>query len=193
MPYDQTENSGGNILKGLAAGIIAGAVAAAVMNQFQKRLSKMITGENRSHGAQSLQPGTPDHGAGRMLEQRGKDDPNDDAAERLANTFSVGLTDHELDESTKATMGTLLHYGFGMSMGALYGAVAEFAPQTTAGAGTLFGAAVWLGADEGVTPMLGLSKSASEYPFSIHASAFASHIVYGLAAEGVRRAVRKVI
>ena len=193
MQYEQAGNRGGNILKGLAAGVIAGLVASAAMNQFQKRLSKMLAGENRSHGTQSLQPGTPGHGAGRMLEERGKDDPNDDAAERLANVVSVGVANHELDEDTKATAGTLLHYGFGMSMGALYGAVAEIVPQTTAGAGTLFGAAVWLGADEGVTPLLGLSKSASEYPLSVHAAAFASHIVYGLTAEGVRRAVRKVL
>ena len=58
MHYEQAGNSGGNILKGLAAGVIAGLVASAAMNQFQKRLSKMLTGENRSHGAQSLQPDT---------------------------------------------------------------------------------------------------------------------------------------
>ena len=78
-------------------------------------------------------------------------------------------------------------------MVALYGGlVAEIVPQTTAGAGTLFGAGL-ARADEGVTPLLGLSKSASEYPLSVHAAAFASHIVYGLTAEGVRRAVRKVL
>jgi uncharacterized membrane protein YagU involved in acid resistance len=75
-------------------------------------------------------------------------------------------------------------------MAALYGAAAEFAPGVTTGEGALFGAAVWVTADEGVVPLLGLSKSPTEYPLSIHAYALASHLVYGLTTEVVRRAVR---
>lgn len=51
-----------DVLKGLAAGIVGGLAAAVVMNQFQKLLGKLITGEERSHGAQSLQTGAPHHG-----------------------------------------------------------------------------------------------------------------------------------
>ena len=75
-------------------------------------------------------------------------------------------------------------------MGAVYGAAAEFSSEITSGAGLPFGALIWLGADEGVVPLLGLSKSPTEYPLSIHAYALASHLVYGLTTEAVRRAVR---
>ncbi len=194
MQYEQAVNGDeSNIVKGLVAGVIAGFVGTAVMNQFQKMLSNMLLGEERSHGAQSLQQGSPNHGAGRMLKERGKENPNDDSAERMASAISVGAFDHELTEDEKDTAGTLFHYGFSVSMGALYGATVELIPQATVGAGSAFGAAVWLGADEGVVPLLGLSKDSSEYPFPIHASAFASHIVYGLTTEGVRRIVRKAL
>lgn len=185
-------NSGdGNILKGLAAGLIGGLVASAVMNQFQKTIGPMLTGEEESHGAQSLQEGSPKHGIGKELADRGIGDPEDDAPERLANAISVAALDQELTEPEKNLGGTLLHYGFGASMGALYGIAADISPVATIGAGLPYGALVWLGADEGVVPLVGLSKTPEKYPASIHISALASHLVYGLTTEIVRKAVRK--
>ena len=182
-----------DVWKGLAAGLVGGLVASVVMNQFQKLCGKLMAGEEKSHGAQSLQQGTPQHGAGGMLQERGSDDEQDDAAERLANVVSVGVFDHELTRSEKDTAGTALHYAYGVSMGGLYGAAAELAPQVTVGAGALYGAGIWVVADEGVVPALGLSKSATEYPISIHAYALASHLVYGLTTEIVRGAVRRAL
>ncbi|MDQ3684424.1 MAG: DUF1440 domain-containing protein [Acidobacteriota bacterium] len=182
-----------DVWKGLAAGLAGGLVASVVMNQFQKLCGKLMAGEEKSHGAQSLQQGTPQHGAGGMLQERGSDDEQDDAAERLANVVSVGVFDHELTRSEKDTAGTAFHYAYGVSMGGLYGAAAELAPQVTVGAGALYGAGIWVVADEGVVPALGLSKSATEYPISIHAYALASHLVYGLTTEIVRGAVRRAL
>lgn len=183
----------GDVLKGLAAGIAGGLIASVVMNQFQKMLGKLTHGIEKSHGAQSLQQGSPPHGAGRMLQQQGSEDEGDDAAERLANTISVGVFDHELTKSAKNTAGTALHYAYGISMGAIYGAAAELAPVVTVGAGMTYGAVIWVTADEGIVPALGLSKSSAEYPFSVHAYALASHLVYGLTTEIVRGAVRRAL
>lgn len=190
MAGDRNDTAQGELLKGLVAGIIAGFVASAVMNKFQQALGRFITGEERSHGAQSLQTGTPDHGIGRKLTELGVEDPRDDSAERLANAISVGALDHDLSESEKSAAGTGLHYGFGISMGAFYGAAAEVLPDVTAGIGIPYGAAIWVAADEVVVPLLGLSKSAPEYPLSVHASDLASHLVYGLTLETVRHGVR---
>jgi len=186
----------GNLMKGLAAGMIGGLVAAVVMNQFQKLVGKLIASdgsEERSHGAQSLQQGSPEHGIGRELSKQGKDDPDDDAAERLANAISVALSDRELSEHEKKIWGTAFHYGYGISMGAVYGAAVEVLPKSALGTGLPYGTLIWLGADEGVVPLLGLSKKPSEYPLSIHAYALASHLVYGLALEGTRRVVRSAL
>lgn len=183
----------GNVWKGLAAGVVAGLAAAWAMNQFQAAWSRRVAGEERSHGAQSLQQGTPQHGVGRELQAEGKDDERDDAAGRLANAIAVSTLDQELGEREKETAGTVFHYAMGATSGALYGAAAEILPEVKIGAGLPFGAAVWVVADEGLVPALGLSKSATEYPLSIHAYAFTSHLVFGLTAELVRRAVRNVL
>jgi uncharacterized membrane protein YagU involved in acid resistance len=71
--------------------------------------------------------------------------------------------------------------------------LAEVAPGVTAVAGLPFGTLVWAAADEGLVPALGLSKSPAEYPLSIHAYALASHLVFGLTTEVVRRGVRGVL
>jgi len=81
----------------------------------------------------------------------------------------------------------------GITTGVLYGAVAELLPEVTVGAGLPFGAFVWLTADEGAVPALGLSKSPAEYPLSTHAYALSAHFVYGLTTEIVRRAVRRAL
>jgi putative membrane protein len=182
-----------NLWKGLAAGAAGGLVASVVMNQFQALLGKWVRGEERSHGAQSLQQGSPDHGIARELKERGKDDEQDDAAMRLANAISEGVFDHELERREKEVAGAAVHYVFGITTGAWYGATVEMIPAGRAGAGLPFGAFVWLTADEGVVPALGLSKAPTEYPPSIHAYALASHFVYGLTTEMVRRAVRRML
>ena len=189
----RAEGGEGRIWKGLAAGAVGGLVAAAVMNQFQALWSRLAAGEERSHGAQSLQQGEPRRGIGQKLQAEGKDDAQDDAPERLANAVSVGLFDQELSRPAKDVSGTALHYAMGGTSGAVYGAAAELFPATTAGAGMPFGAFVWLTVDEGLVPTAGLSKSPAEYPLSIHAYALSSHLVFGLTTELVRRAVRNAL
>jgi uncharacterized membrane protein YagU involved in acid resistance len=78
-------------------------------------------------------------------------------------------------------------------MGAVYGAMAEITPRATFGAGLPYGTAVFLGADELTVPALGLSKPPKEYPASTHLYGLASHLVYGLSLEMVRRGVRRLM
>lgn len=176
--------------KGLVSGAVGGLVASFVMNQFQSFVGKRLAGKSRSHGAQSLQSGLPNHGIGRELQERGRDDRRDDATMRLANAISTFVFDHKLTKSEKHLAGAALHYSYGISTGAAYGVAAEFLPIVTVGEGMPYGALVWVAADEGVVPALGLSKSAAEYPLSVHLYALSSHLVYGLTTEVVRRLVR---
>jgi hypothetical protein len=182
-----------SIYKGFAAGVAGGLVGSLAMNQFQKLWGKLMENEERPHGAQSLQQGSPEHGIGRELEERGVDEPDDNAAVRAGNAVSELVLDHHLTKSEKETAGAIAHYAMGVTSGAMYGALAEVVPAATVAEGLPFGAAVWLIADEALVPAIGLSRKPSEYPASIHAYAFTSHLVYGLTTELVRRAVRRVL
>ena len=189
----RTSSKSPDVIKGLAAGMVAGLAGAAVMNVVQKQLGKMMGFEERSHGAQSLQKGTPGHGAGAMLETVGVEDPADDSTERLAQTAAVGLGGAALDRDAKEKAGTGVHYAFGLSAGAAYGVAAEVFPLATRGTGIPYGAAIWLLADEVVVPALGLSKTAEEYSTPVHIVSLASHIAFGATTEVVRRTIRQAI
>lgn len=109
------------------------------------------------------------------------------ATMQAASFASEALTGRPLGERGKEIGGPVVHYGFGAAMGALYGALAEFQPDTTAAVGVPFGVAVWLGADEIGVPLAGFAGKPTDYPLSRHLSALASHVVFGLTLEGVRR------
>ncbi|MBV9958241.1 MAG: DUF1440 domain-containing protein [Acidobacteria bacterium] len=193
MPGKRRSRSvqGEDVLKGLAAGFVGGLVASFVMNQFQALCGRLMEGKERSHGAQSLQQGQPQQ-SNRPINPDNEDE-SDDATERLASAISENIFDKELTKPEKETAGTVIHYLYGTATGAFYGAAAELAPVVTAGVGMPFGAFVWVAGDEGAVPALGLSKSPAEYPLSTHAYSLASHLVYGLTAEAVRRAVRRAL
>jgi putative membrane protein len=185
----RTRNSGeGDVWKGLAAGLVGGLVASWTMNRFQDVWSKLV-----EEFGQSKEQSSARDGNGESQQAQGGEEQADDATVKAASAISEGIFDHRLTKGEKKIAGPAVHYVFGTSVGGLYGAVAEVAPEVTAGAGLPFGAAFWLVADETAVPLLGLSKGPTEYPLSTHAYALASHFVYGLTAEAVRRAVRSAL
>jgi len=178
-----------DVWKGLVAGLVGGLVASWTMNQFQAVWSGVAEGFEKPHGAQSMKP-SEGEATSRTAEDK---EEQDDATVKAARAVSEGVFGHELEESEKEAAGAVVHYAFGTAVGGLYGAVAELSPEVTAGAGVPFGAAFWLVADETAVPLLGLAKGPTEYPVSTHAYALASHLVYGLTAELVRRTVRNAL
>jgi uncharacterized membrane protein YagU involved in acid resistance len=179
-----------SVWKGSFAGLIGGLVASWTMNLFQAAWSKAAEGFEKPHGAQSMQPSEAEDQGQAPTQNK---ENQDDATVKAAKAISVTIFGYELKESEKELAGAAVHYAFGTAIGGLYGAVAEFAPEVTAGVGLPFGAAFWLVADETAVPLLGLSKGPTEYPVSTHAYALTSHLVYGLTAELMRRALRKAL
>ena len=178
-----------HLWKGLAAGLVGGLVASWAMNRFQEVWSKLAAGHRELPGASSLQPVSK---PAAEVQQASSEAP-DDTTVKTASAISAGLFDHKLTEQEKKVAGTAVHYSLGTGVGGLYGATAELAPGVTAVAGLPFGAAFWLVVDEGAVPFLGLAKGPAEYPLSTHVYALTSHLLFGLTAEVVRRAVRRAL
>jgi uncharacterized membrane protein YagU involved in acid resistance len=122
-----------------------------------------------------------------MASRRNNQGPsNEDSAEG-------GVSSGDDQEPATVTAARNVHYGFGTTMGGVYGAVAEVAPTVTIGEGLVFGTALMLVADELVVPAARLSPPPTEVPPSSHAYALASHLVYGFTTEMVRKYVRNVL
>ena len=116
--------------------------------------------------------------------------PDEPASSQVAGITLAPVVGRPLTEREKELTGPIFHYAFGAAVGAIYGAAAEIQPDAAKAAGIPFGAAVWIIADEIGMPAAGLARRPDAYPPSRHASSFASHLVFGLTVEAVRRALR---
>jgi uncharacterized membrane protein YagU involved in acid resistance len=128
-----------------------------------------------------------------QLQQTPSDHQEEPATVKTASAISEGVLGHSLTVKEKEIAGPVVHYAVGATAGAVYGLAAEYEPDVTTLAGIPFGAAFCMVVDEGALPLLGLAKGPAAYPISTHAYALASHLVFGLTAEVVRRAVRRAL
>jgi uncharacterized membrane protein YagU involved in acid resistance len=163
--------NGQKLWKGAVSGAVAGLAASWTMNQFQSLWSK-IEKQESGHS----QPGE-----------------DEDATMKAANLAAEKTLHRELSKEEKKKVAPYFHYGFGTLMGALYGILSEQFPSARSGFGTAFATGLFLVGDEGAVPALKLSKSAREVPLSAHLEALASHIVYGVSTESVRRGMRAAL
>jgi hypothetical protein len=162
----------GHVVKNIVAGIAGGLVASWAMERFQQALGEI----SEDMG------GAP--GGGGQQHRKPQSEP---ATYKAADAVTQAVTGEPLPDEDKPAGGALVHYAFGAAVGAAYGAAAARSENVTAWAGLPFGATVWLVADEIGVPLSGLSKSPTEYPASSHASALATHLVYGATTEAVRK------
>ena len=134
----------------------------------------------------------PVHSLAQKAAPRKKED-QPDPTEKTADAVSKNVFNHDLTRQEKKIAAPVVHYLFGTTVGAIYGVAAETIPAVRTGFGSLFGAAVWLGAHVLVVPALGLSEPVTKSPLSQEAGEFGAHLVYGTAAEGVRLAMRAYV
>lgn len=103
-----------------------------------------------------------------------------------AITRSVG---YELPRTQEPRAGSIVHYAFGATVGALYGAAAGLVPKVALGVGLPFGVAVWLGAHVIAVPALSLSAPPTRRPLRQEAEELGLHLVYGATTDLVRRLI----
>lgn len=159
------------LLRHVVAGFTGGLAGSWAMEQFQRALERVAKSNDGATGGGAQQHRQPQSAP---------------ATHKTADAIAETVTGQDMPEAYKPAAGALVHYAFGGAVGAMYGAAAASKPDVTAWGGLPFGATVWLIADEMGVPLTGLSKPPTEYPLSDHASAFASHLVYGAVTEAVR-------
>jgi putative membrane protein len=103
------------------------------------------------------------------------------------------LAGHPLTAQQETVAVETIHWGFGALTGAAYGALAEFYPAATAKDGAGFGMALASLTHEGALPAMGLSAPPEEQTTRERTSEMATHAVFGVVTETVRRVVRKIL
>lgn len=175
------------LVRGLVAGACAGLAASWAMNLF------MAGPGTKLHEALET-PGERRKEQEQQRRQQESGEPRVDATMKAADAITATATGGQhLSMEGKQKGGPVVHYAFGALAGALYGGLAEVAPFTRSGFGTLFGSALFAGADLVAVPAFRLSPPLSESSPKSLANPFAAHLVYGAATELVRRSIRAVL
>jgi uncharacterized membrane protein YagU involved in acid resistance len=168
-----------HIIRGALAGIAGGLAASWVMNEFSTTLGKKLSAAVETPAEQQ------------QLElQSDGEDATMKTADKIAATATGG---RHLTHQQRETGGPIIHYTFGALMGGLYGVLAEYSSPARAGFGTAFGGVLFAGADLLAVPALHLAPSPAEQPASALANPLATHLVYGMTTELVRRLVRTAL
>ena len=115
----------------------------------------------------------------------GEPDPDELLAEKMAG--------HTLDAGTKAVASEAIHWGYGALTGAAYGALAEFYPAATDKEGASFGLALMTLTHENALPAMGLAAAPEDQTLREKGSEAASHVLFGVVTERVRRMVRNMV
>ena len=115
----------------------------------------------------------------------GEQEPPELLAERVAG--------HELVGPQREVAVEAIHWGFGALTGAAYGALVEYYPAATAKDGATFGMALSSLTHGTVLPAMGLAAKPEEQTARERTSEMATHVVYGVVTETVRRVVRRML
>src|SRR5690606_12854211 len=108
------------------------------------------------------------------------------AADLLVRPIGV-----ELSDQGRARLGRTIHFVYGSAWGAVLGALAPRVKLPPLAWGAAFGAGLWLLSDEVLVPLFRLSRPPWRYPASFHGKMLAAHLVYGAAADGTWRLLRR--
>lgn len=115
----------------------------------------------------------------------GEPEPQEMLAEKFAG--------HEIVGPQKQVATETIHWGFGALTGAAYGALVEYYPAANAKDGAGFGMALSSLTHGTVLPAMGLAAEPEEQTARERTSEMASHVVYGVVTETVRRVVRRML
>ncbi|WP_235037739.1 MULTISPECIES: DUF1440 domain-containing protein [unclassified Novosphingobium] len=112
------------------------------------------------------------------------------ATELAADSMSLRVVGKRLGKEDRQAGGTAVHYVVGTMTGALYGALAEVRPGVTRWHGFALGLAAATLVDQIAVPLSGLAKPPWRYTLRTHFYGYASHLVFGLATESLRKFLR---
>ncbi|MGD0446537.1 MAG: DUF1440 domain-containing protein [Edaphobacter sp.] len=115
----------------------------------------------------------------------GEPEPHEVLAERVAG--------HELVRTQKEVATEAIHWGFGALTGAAYGALVEYYPAATAKDGAGFGMALSSLTHGTMLPVMGLGAAPEAQTARERTSEMATHVIYGVVTETVRRVIRKML
>lgn len=167
--------------RGVLLGLVGGLVGTLAMGQYWTRVAPKVQPptqeEDGEEAGQKAGPQPDQH----SISPLGQQHQNGESSTAALGRFAYELVAHKTpSKDTRAVLSEAVHWGMGAGSGALYGALSSGSGGHPL-SGVLFGAALWLSADETLVPLLGLQDGPASSGWRGHLNRLGAHVSYGAA------------
>lgn len=179
-----------NPWKGALLGVAGGFVGLLAMRVYQQHIAPALS--ERFGPSDDEADADDEKGALESISLIGthhREDESSTAA--LGRILYESFTGEEPDDETKAALSYLVHWGYGLVQGGVYGALSETTDTPPLEDGLAFGTSLWLVGDEIVVPLLGLQDGPSAAPPVQHFNRLGAHLAYGITTAAATRLLRR--
>lgn len=182
-----------NRWKGFLIGMIGGAVGVLAMDAYMQKVAPLL--KKVDLGGTEVYPDAADLDDISLVGRQHQEDESSTAA--LGRMIYTAVTGKEpKSKETKETLSNLVHWGYGLLQGGLYGA-ARASNGNGRGLDLLGGAVhatgLWLLGDETAMPLLGLQEGPTAVKPVGHVNRFGAHLVYGLTTAATTQLLEKIL
>ena len=181
-----THDDNARALQRFSAGFAGGIAGSLAMNLLVRAVGAARGGREAAAAA----PGADRTGRG-VQPPQAETVADDDATVRVGTTAYRAVTGEQPSHRTALKLGSAAHYAFGAAAGAAYALLAPSLPSLTRANGLVYGALVWMLADEIAMPALRLSRGPRSLSPGLLALGLAGHLAYGAALDAVRRTLAR--
>lgn len=165
--------------RGFVFGLLGSVAGLMAMDAYWKYVASQLTPEEGSSKAQN---GNDQSHSLDNISLVGKyyreEESSTEALGRLIYESLTGYTPRAPE--TKEVLSYLVHWGYGMFQGGMYGALRSRARGLDPKGGLLYGAGLWLLGDEVAVPALGLQGGPTTVSNVQHLHRLGAHLAYGL-------------
>lgn len=175
-------------ITGMIAGAAGGVAGVLAMELYWKAVNA-VTGED----PRSLTSEGPPHALDEPTVVGRQHEEGESSTAAVGRLAHEAVTGREPGGERKQKLSTGVHWGYGIGVGSLFGALHANGTDAFNPGGLAYGTALWALGDEMMVPLLGLAEGPTAYPVKQHVHRLTAHLVYGLALSATTSMVHGLI
>lgn len=185
-----------NRWKGFVTGMLGSLAGLIAMRAYWQKVAPALRRQSKEQGvgdSAEVYPESLDLDSLAVAGQQYEGEESSTAAlGRMLYTWVAGKEPES--QETKTMLSYLVHWGYGMLQGGIYGALSSSEDDgLDILAGPAYAAGLWLFGDELAVPMLGLQSGPTDVPPVQHANRLGAHLAYGLATSITTGLLRRIL
>jgi hypothetical protein len=180
-----------NRWKGFVLGAGGGVAGILAMRYYWKAVTAITGGDPRkASGPAAKHPPQPLDHVSLIGKHHQQGESSTAAAGRILYTALTGKPPQSAE--TKTVLSYVVDWVISLGAAGAYGAWRGSARFPDVPGGLVLGVGLWLGGDEAVMPLTGLTAGPTAYTPALHAHALGAHLAYGLASSAAAQALQAV-